>query len=233
MRYHLLCNKCVGHGQFTVHVSPNNEGIYKVDCPNGHHFSVNILSHHFQVLFENGIHALSDDYYIESFVSFVTSHERFIEYFLNVVLKSNKVSGLEFNNTWKELAKQSERQIGAFYLIYLQEFKKKPSQLSEKNRILRNNVIHKGYLPTKEDCINFGDNVLEFIRPIINRLKTEKKYEKELISSVNHTGKFDNKELIHRYVPYQIFAINRPINQTENRSIIDFLEEQRIIKNKA
>jgi len=237
MRYHFLCNECVeqgkGHGQFTAHVSPNNEGIYQVNCPNRHYFSVDILSHHFQVLFENGIHALSDDYYIESFVSFVTSHERFMEYFLNVVLKSNEVSGLEFNNTWKELAKQTERQIGAFYLTYLQEFKEKPSQLSNKNRELRNSVIHKGYLPTKEDCINFGDNVLEFIRPIINQLKIGKKYEKELISSVNHTGNFDNKELIHHYVPYQIFAINRPINLTENKTIIDFLEEQRIIKNKA
>lgn len=235
MRYNITCIECAKQrkvdGQFTVHVSPNNEGIYNVKCANGHLFNIDILSHHFQVLFENGIHALSDDYYIESFVSFATSYERFIEYFLNVVLKSNQVSAIEFDITWKELAKQSERQVGAFYLVYLQEFKEKPNQLSTKNKELRNSVIHKGYLPTKEDCIKFGDNVLEFIRQIIKLLKNHKKYEKELIVSVNHTGNFDNLELNHHYFPYQIFAINRKINQTESKSITDFLEEQRIIKN--
>jgi hypothetical protein len=237
MRYHLMCSECEkqrnGYGQFTAYVSPNNEGIYNVKCPNGHPFSVDILLHQFQVLFENGIHALSNGYYVESFVSFVTSYERFIEYFLNVVLKSNGVSRTEFDTTWKELAKQSERQVGAFYLVYLQEFREKPNQLNNKNRELRNSTIHKGYLPSKEDCIKFGDNVLEFIRPIIELLKNDKKYEKELIGSLNHTGDFENKESIHHYSPYQIFAINRPINQTENKSISDFLEEQRIIKNKA
>lgn len=237
MRYHLLCSECDEKSneseQFTIHVSPNNEGIYNVKCPKGHHFSVDILSHHFQVLFENGIHALSDDYYIESFVSFVTSYERFIEYFLNVVLKSNEVSETVFDDTWKELAKQSERQVGAFNLVFLQEFKEKPIQLTSKNKELRNNVIHKGYLPTKGDCIKFGDNVLEFIRLIINLLKKHEKYEYELISSVNHTGNFKNIEPTQHYMPYQIFAINRPINQTENKTLTDFLEEQITIKNKT
>lgn len=235
MRYHLSCIECLrkkGKGHFTVHVSPNNEGIYNVKCPNGHKFSVDILSHHFQVLFENGIHALSDDFYIESFVSFVTSYERFIEYFLNIVLKTNGISRNKFDNTWIELAKQSERQVGAFFLVYLQEFKEKPKQLSNKNRELRNDVIHKGYLPSKEDCIKFGDNVLEFIRKVIELLKNDIKFEKELISSVNHTGYFENKELIQHYAPYQIFAINRPMNQTENKSITYFLEQQEIIKNR-
>ena len=237
MRYNITCIECTKqkkeYGEITVHVSPNNEGVYNVKCPNGHLFNIDILSRHFQVLFENGIHALSEDYYIESFVSFATSYERFIEYFLNVVLKSNEVSETEFDITWKELARQSERQVGAFYLVYLQEFKEKPNQLSTKNKELRNSIIHKGHLPTKEDCIKFGDNVLEIIRHIIKRLKTHKKYKKELIGSVNHTGDFENRQLNYHYLPYQIFAINRTINHTESKSITDFLEEHKITKNKA
>lgn len=237
MRYNLTCTECIEkmsiNGQFITHVSPNNEGIYNVTCMNGHSFNVNILSHHFQVLFENGIHALADNYYVESFVSFATSYERFIEYFLNVILKTNEISVEEFDSTWKELAKQSERQIGAFNLVYLQEFKQKPNQLSAKNKELRNSVIHKGHLPTKEDCIKFGDSVLIFIREIIQKLKEDKKYTKELINSVNQNVNIKNNELVALYTPYQIFAINREINETENKSIENFLEEQIIIKNKV
>ncbi|HMC01476.1 MAG TPA: hypothetical protein VKN14_10625, partial [Flavobacteriaceae bacterium] len=112
------------------------------------------------------------------------------------------------------------------------EFKKKPFQLSNSNRELRNKVIHKGHLPSKEDCIKFGDNVLEFIRQIIEHLKSEKKYEKELIRSVNDSGFKDKSSNIHYFI-YPIFAINRPLNQTDKKTISDFLEDQRKIKNKA
>ncbi|SDB50901.1 hypothetical protein SAMN03097699_1799 [Flavobacteriaceae bacterium MAR_2010_188] len=230
MRYHLSCIEC--HSRFTVQVPPNNEGIYKVECPNGHQFNVDILSHHFQVLFENAIHSLADDYYIESFVSFVTSYERFIEYFLRIVLRSNKIDSTEFENTWKELARQSERQVGAFFMIYLREFKQKPIQLSKSNIELRNKVIHKGYLPTKEDCIKFGDNVLEFIREIIKKLKSDKTYETELIRSVNDTG-FKNMGANIHFLVYDIFPINRQYNQTDKKSISDFLDDEKKLKNKA
>ena len=237
MRYHLICTECFQkgnqHGQFTTQVSPNNEGIYNVTCPEGHKFNVDILSHHFQVLFENGIHALSDNYFIESFVSFAASYERFIEYFLRVVLISNEIEQSKFDDTWKELAKQSERQLGAFLLIYLQEFKEKPIQLPNSMKELRNKVIHKGYLPTHNECIKFGNSVLNFIRPIIVLLKANNKYENELLSSVGITGNYDIKEIHKQYVPYQIFAINRPLNKTDEKNIEGFLETEKIIKNRA
>ena len=231
MRYHLICTECFknGHGQFTTHVSPNNEGIYNVECPKGHHFSVDILSHHFQVLFENGIHALFDNYFIESFVSISASYERFIEYFLRVVSISNGIPQSEIENTWKELSKQSERQFGAFFMVYLIEFGEKPSQLSNKMKELRNNVIHKGHLPSQRDCISYGDSVLAFIRPIISLLKSQKKYENELLSSVGRTE--CNPYLGKSYVPYQIFAINRDINLTDEKSMVDFLKIEEKIKN--
>lgn len=237
MRYYLICHKCIeekkGNGQFEIQVSPNNEGIYKATCCNGHQHEVDILLHHFQVLFENGLQALADNYFFESFLSFTACYERFIEFFLNVVLKSNKVKEKDFNSTWKELAKQSERQIGAFCLIYLQEFKTKPEMLSNSNIELRNKVIHKGYFPSKADCIKFGDNILEFIRPIISLLKNDTKYNNELLSSVNSTGHFNTEKVLSSYFPRQLFAINRSINEGDNASMSDLLELQLSLKNKA
>lgn len=232
MRYHVSCHLCSGIDakQFTITVSPSNEGVYEVTCPKGHSFRIDVLSHHFQKLFENGIHALSDQYFIESFVSFVTCYERFIEYFLNIIFLSKGTPHTVFKEGWKELAKQSERQLGAFILIHLQEFGKKAILI---NPELRNKVIHQGYLPTEQDCIKFGNGVLNFIRPIISAMKSNRIFEDEMLRSVNNTGYFEDREITVHYMPYQLFAINRPFDQTDDKSIEDFLKDQGEIKNRA
>ncbi|MEZ4883954.1 MAG: hypothetical protein R3E32_04370 [Chitinophagales bacterium] len=225
MQYHLSCPICLKEDfqQFIVDLPPNNDGVYEVTCPKGHIFKTDILSHHFQTLFENAIHSLSNKYFIESFVSFAACYERFIEYFLNIVLISRGVKISSFEEAWKNIAKQSERQLGAFIFIYLQEFGVKPQLLSNSNIQLRNNVIHKGYLPTKKDCMKFGEGVLGFIRPVVELLKTESDFDLELTKSVNYTGIFDDREIHQHYMPYQLFAINRPINETDKKTISDFL----------
>lgn len=230
MRYNLSCTECMhmklSNWDLTVNVTPNNSGIYEVICSNGHNFKIDILSHHFQVLFENAIHALSDKYYIESFSSFASSYERFMEYFIKIVYLSNGIKKEEFEKAWKLMSSRSERQIGAFIITFLKEFGELPTMMSNKMIELRNNVIHKGYFPTENDCIKFGDSVLEFIRPILKILKNDKLYEFELISSVNEYGYYGNDTVQQHYYPYQIFAINRTIDKTDEKDITDFLKDQ-------
>jgi len=232
MRYHITCfeDNCQ---HFAIDVSPNNEGMYEITCPNGHVFKLDILSHHFQTLFENAIHALSDKYFIEAFSSFTACYERFIEYFLRIVIISRGINITEFDKTWKLLSSQSERQLGAFILTYLKEFSEQPKLLSDNLVKLRNKVIHKGYFPTEDDCIKYGNGVLNFIRPIIELLKCNKAFEDELIRSVNYTGNFENKEIKQHYFPYGVFAINRAFDKTEEKSITDFIQDQIEIKNRT
>jgi hypothetical protein len=232
MRYYISCPQCSIGDQFIVNVSPNNSGIYEINCPEGHEYKLDILSNHFQVLFENAIHSLADKYFIESFTSFASSYERFLEFFIKVVYLSNNINKEEFEETWKLMSSRSERQQGAFIVTYLNEFNKKPQLLSNKMTELRNKVIHKGYFPSEEDCINFGNAILEVIRPIILVLKNEKKYEWQLIGAINNCGLryTESDQKIMGYLPYQIFPINRKVNSTDKKTISDFIEDQNKIK---
>lgn len=229
----IICNRLnIEHEPFRVEIRPNDKGIYKVCCPKGHEFNIDIALHHFQQLFENALDALFDKYHIESISSFTSSYERFLEFFIRVVLISRGVKQDEFTKTWKLVSRQSERQIGAFVLLYLQEFGKEPKLLSNKNVELRNKVIHKGYFPTKDECVKYGDNVLSFIRGVLNDLSSVKLYEKELTRIVNDTTEFDIDSIQMTFYAYQIFPINRSMNKTEEFLVSDFLEQRARLKTK-
>jgi hypothetical protein len=111
---------------FTVDLIPKNVCQYEIVCPNGHRFSANILYHEFQKLFEMAINALLDNYYREAIGSFAASYERFMELFVRIVVKSNGVADDELARGWKKVARQSERQLGAFIFLFLLEFGRVP-----------------------------------------------------------------------------------------------------------
>lgn len=224
MKHSLNCPLCGNDyfNSFDFNVNPTNDCIYDITCPKGHKFKMRILSHHFQNLFENGLDALEDQYYIEAISSFASCYERFMEFFVRIVLKSWEVNSKTFDETWKKELKLSERQLGAFIIVYLKEFGQSPKLLSENSIKLRNNVIHKGYFPTMEECIKYGDNVLEVIRPIIKLLRDKELYEKELIKSLNDGQKI-NDEIRVSLFPYHLFAINRSFQKTDEQTVADFL----------
>ena len=219
----MSCVHCIDDlktmGSFYSDVVPNNKGVYDVECPNGHKFKIDIMAHKFQLLFENGIQALVNKYYIESFMSFVTSYERFIEFVLRTISISNKVAADSFNETWKQLSKQSERQLGAFILLHLNEFNTTPKLLSQNNVQLRNNVVHKGHLPVQTDCYKYGNGVLGFIRENIRQLQSKDKFKSELIRSINDSGKFEKDEIYHHFIPYQLFPINRNEDVNDQKTV--------------
>lgn len=227
MKYNLSCPKCERKEKFSIQVEPENEGIYKIKCPYGHEFQIDILSQHFQVLFENGLQALSNKYFMESFTSFSSSYERFMEYFIAVINMSNNIPKEHFEKAWKTMSSRSERQQGAFVMIYLQEFKAAPVLLSNNIISLRNKVIHKGYFPNEKDCISYGNAILDFIRPIIQKLKENEKYEWYVIGSANEFGlRYLNKKITQN-LPYQIFPTNREFNKADKKDLLQLLKDQR------
>lgn len=136
-----------------------DDGIYNLECKRGHKFTGTFQCHLYQILFEIGAYAIIDGYYRESVASFTSSLERFFEYYLKVVSVSRKTESVEFANAWKNIAAQSERQFGAFIFVYLLVNKKSPDLATEKYRKFRNDVIHKGKIPSKEKAIEYGDCV--------------------------------------------------------------------------
>lgn len=75
---------------------------------------------------------------------------------------------------WKHVSSQSERQLGAFIFLFTQHFKTQPELLSNDLVKLRNKVIHKGKIPTKDEAIEYGQKILELITGYLKKLNSEK-----------------------------------------------------------
>lgn len=148
-----------------------DDGRYEVTCPKGHK-SVTILQQQkFEVLFDIGAYAIVDGYYREAVSSFTSSLERFYEFFVKVVLLGKGINEEEFSRSWQLVENQSERQLGAFIFLYLTEFGMSPTLLSNRNVHFRNEVIHKGKIPTRQEALAYGQAVLDVVRPILKEIK--------------------------------------------------------------
>jgi hypothetical protein len=220
-----LCNRD-GDFQFTVPLQPQNDCIYKLICPKGHEFRANILYHHFQLLFEVAINATVDGYYREAIGSFTASYERYMELFLKICSTIREIRPEDYESSWKLIAKQSERQLGAYVISYLNDFKKPPVILKDKSVNLRNQVIHQGYFPDREETIAYGDEVLGIIRSSVSKLWNSEVHKSELIRSINDRGDFSNSGPGFTYFPYAMIGTNRDIEREAKQTVDKFLEQR-------
>jgi hypothetical protein len=155
--------------KYKVHVE--DTGVYVLRCDQGHETSTCLQEQKFEVLFEIGIHAIVDGYYREAVSSFTAALERFYEFYLSAICAKRSIQEDLFKQTWKTVANQSERQLGAFIFTYLLEEQSAPPLLSEASVSFRNAVIHKGRIPRKNEAISFGEKVLSLIVPVLRVLK--------------------------------------------------------------
>lgn len=155
-------------------VELDNENIHEFVCPKGHKSYTQLQEQKFQILFDLASMALNDGYTKEAVSTYSSALERFIEYYILIVSLSNKVTSENFTKTWKQMANQSERQLGAYFILRLQEGK--PTNWDEKKASFRNKVIHKGYIPTSEEAIEYGQYVLSFIRDALKELHDSRKH---------------------------------------------------------
>jgi len=174
MKIPLTCFQCMKEDISSVKVLGflewRDDGRYDVTCPKGHR-SVNILQQRlFELLYDIGAYAIQDGYYREAVSSFSSSLERFYEFFVKVVCIEKNINEELYQIVWKQVSKQSERQLGAFVFLYLSEFEKAPNLLSNSKVAFRNDVIHRGKIPTRQEALAFGQAVLELVRSSLGEL---------------------------------------------------------------
>jgi hypothetical protein len=105
---------------------------------------------------------------------------KFHEFGIKVLLAKQGITRDQFTATWKLVSSQSERQLGAYYFLYLLQFKKPP--LTAQRRVeFRNNVIHKGCIPTSTEVFDHAEYVYDYI---LNTLATMKSSLNSQISQV-------------------------------------------------
>ncbi|MCT9423361.1 hypothetical protein KTI95_04385 [Acinetobacter baumannii] len=177
MKISITCGYCAHLSEPGAHLVAyelqviNDSGCYEFECPHGHRTVTILQQVKFEILFEIGVYAIKDGYYREAITSFSASLERFYEFFIKAICLSRDLNQEEITNAWNTMAKQSERQLGAFIAIHLLELGSHPQLLSNKMVELRNEVVHKGKIPSKEEAIKYGQAVLDLVRPLIVMLK--------------------------------------------------------------
>jgi hypothetical protein len=155
-------------------VEYNNDGVFKTICPRGHETTTVLQQLRYETLFEIGAHAIIDGYYREAVTSFSSSLERFYEFCVQVLMAANKVPDDLVSEVWKtKVSKFSERQLGAFIFLWTNAFKKVPETLSINKTKFRNEVVHQGKIPTKEQAINYGKETYTLVINATHQLRDE------------------------------------------------------------
>lgn len=168
MDFPFSCSKC-----HAPNAQPyNDEGLYIYQCACGEKNSHTIRKERFEILFDFGALAFLDGYYREAVANFAAAFERFLEFFVRTIWREQRLAPELAERTWKLMANQSERQLGAFTALYLTCFREPPDFLrpSALRVEFRNEVIHKGKIPSREETEQYAGVLYDFIRSQLIRL---------------------------------------------------------------
>lgn len=166
------CQKELGHPSFEPIIADYyEEALAYIECSKGHKSAILLQSQKFEVLLESAANALIEGYTLEAASSLSSAYERFFEFAINVYCNKNNISKEALNETFKQVSKQSERQVGGFLFLHLLTFGTHYT-LNKKIPELRNKVIHQGYIPTPDEVANLGDFIYSEISTITNLIKS-------------------------------------------------------------
>jgi hypothetical protein len=180
MRILITCQKCEnlkdhsgGAGFVLYSTDLLDEGFVKLHCENGHHTLMTINAHKFELLAEVGMNAIVDGYRREAVSSFSSALERFQEFYIRVAATSKNLPVETVNAAWKPVSRQSERQLGAFIFVHTLTEGTPPPMLASKCAEFRNDVIHKGAIPTEQEATNYAQAVIDVINPTLGILRAQ------------------------------------------------------------
>lgn len=165
-----------------VLIELRDDGLYKVVCSKGHTTFTSIQQQKFEILFDSGTLSLLDGYPREAIASVGAALERLLEFYIKVICLKHGIELPEFNKAWKEISSQSERQYGAFHFLNLIENKKplepalfnmKPDSQTKTWSQFRNDVMHKGYIPSSKEAFDYIEIIYKIMLSITEKLKKD------------------------------------------------------------
>lgn len=150
----------------SFYVELTDTGYVSATCSNGHDVMSSIQNFDFELLFDLAGMALLDGFSREAVGTFATAVERARETYIRCSFHSDFKPNATFERTWREVRRQSERQLGAFLFAWLGNEHCEPRNFSQKEIELRNNCVHYGAIPSFQDALAFGQSALEMIEEI-------------------------------------------------------------------
>jgi len=184
MMLRIPCMQCFqeqGHpSDELMSVELRDDGLLRVSCPEGHNTITAIQEQKYEILFDLAVMALLDGYPREGATGMAASLERFYEFVIKTLCAKRRGDDSTFSSTWKLVSNQSERQFGAFVFCYMLESGTVPPTIDNvkhhpvegqdwKNRTwkeFRNDVVHKGYMPSSSEALAYGELVFNHIQEL-------------------------------------------------------------------
>lgn len=176
MEIAVMCNQCIRESlkPHFPKISVNEEGFYHYKCNYNHDNLLVLQAFKFELLFESGLCAIRDKFYLESVLSIHASLERFYEFYIKIISTQNGLDLKNYEKMFKHISRQSERQYGAFIVLYTIINKEPPALLLDQNGVeFRNKVVHKGYLPNESEVLEYAEKVYEVIKLYYQKLLQE------------------------------------------------------------
>lgn len=175
MKLPITCNQCkttnTNSSIYLEAIEIRDDPLYKITCPNGHESITLLTAQKHEMLFEIGAYAVVDGYYREAISSFASSLERYYEFFIKTILTAQSKATSEVEKSWKNVSNASERQLGGYIFTHLLAFGTTPPQVENSLVKLRNEVIHKGKIPSRDEAIKYGEHILSLIQEGIKKLR--------------------------------------------------------------
>jgi hypothetical protein len=170
MKIYLSCYKCNHQKKYPSPLVDN--GIYELVCENGHKISICLQQTKFEQLYEISLNAIIDGYFREAVASMNAAVERFYEFYIKFVMTENRRVEA-FEEAWKCVSSQSERQLGAYIFVYTLKNNRLPPLLPSKKVSFRNSVVHKGEFPSADKTTDFCKSATDVIVPVLKEMKSE------------------------------------------------------------
>lgn len=212
-------------------VELNEDFTYQLSCIEGHEQITILKTPRFEILLQISLSAILDGYYRDAIASSASALERFYEYYLNIRSTRMCIDEKIFKETWKKnLGSNSERQLGAYAIAHLLMEGTQPQTLKTANKIngrspteFRNNVIHKGYMPSRIEAIQFINRIISLIYPVLNKLRETcsaeiNEFENAIYEKKLSIAEQERKNRVITWIRYHIvFGPSHKLNLTEPR----------------
>jgi len=225
--------------------------IYEVTCPLGHVSRIILQNQRYELLFQSGVNALLDGYYREAVSSIYVAVERFYEYSIRILSMPFLIEAEEssFSKTWSTMSKQTERQIGAFYMLFLCVYQRPPilfdTKFLKKHGLsleiegndpinFRNRVIHQGYIPSYKQALIFGEAVNFYICELLleyrknTRLNVHAPIHEDVSAAIAAMGQLHVTTVMHTYT----FVNHMRVGPDTKNSLIEYINSMRDHTNK-
>jgi hypothetical protein len=195
-------------------------------CFFGHEIKFELHQHKFQILFEMGLQALVEGYCREAVSNIASAIERFYEFSILVFCKRLGLDKETFESAWKDMKKHSERQLGAYHMLYVSCLKHPTNYIKNDIVNFRNKIIHNGYIPSYEEALKYTEEVFLYLSNKITELREYFKLEIGFIMNkmtrgeplprlisltlLKVDGDFEQKVYLHDLHRHLEYIVNNP-----------------------